>query len=269
MIDIRGVTVRYGAVAALADASEQIEHGAWVGLIGPNGAGKTTLLRAVAGLVAHEGAVRLGGRPIGSMSRRQLARTVAFVPQQPTLPADMEVSDYVLLGRTPHVGYFGEESAEDRRICGELIERIGLATASTRRLATLSGGELQRLVLARALAQEAPVLLLDEPTSALDLGRRIEALELVDELRIERGLTVLSAMHDLTLAGQFAGRLLLMTGGRIVAAGAPHEVLESSLLATHFGADVHVLKTLDGQLAVVPGRRRSAVAPAHPLETAR
>jgi len=201
------------------------------------------------------------------------------VPQHPLLPGDMEVADYVLLGRTPHAGYFGGETSKDRRVCAELLERLGLATASSRRLLTLSGGELQRLVLARALAQEAPVLLLDEPTSALDLGRRIEALELVDELRIERGLTVVSAMHDLTLAGQFAERLLLLTGGRIAAAGAPREVLEASLLAMHFGADVHVLSTPDGQLAVVPGRRprppaasslagMTAESPMQPAETA-
>jgi iron complex transport system ATP-binding protein len=262
MIEIDDVTVRYGDVVAVSAATERVDSGAWVGLIGPNGAGKTTLLRAVAGLVPHEGAVVLGGLETSSVSRRRLARTVAFVPQHPTLPADMEVADYVLLGRTPHVGYFGGESAKDRRVCGELIERLDLAGASARRLLTLSGGELQRLVLARALAQEAPVLLLDEPTSALDLGRRIEALELVDELRAERGLTVVSAMHDLTLAGQFAERLLLMTEGRIVAAGSPHEVLRAPVLERHFGADVHVLATPDGQVAVVPSRRRKLAEPA-------
>ena len=149
------------------------------------------------------------------MSRRKLARVVAYVPQRPELPPDMTVSDYVLLGRTPHIGYLRVETAADRRICAELIDRLALSAMAGRVLATLSGGELQRLVLARALAQQAPVLLLDEPTSALDLGRRVDALELVDELRRERSLTILSAVHDLTLAGQFADRLLLLDRGRV------------------------------------------------------
>lgn len=256
MIEIRDLTVRYGGVVAVAGASEAVSQGSWVGLIGPNGAGKTSLLRAVGGLAAYEGLVELNGSPTLSYSRRKLAQTVAFVPQHPVLPADMEVADYVMLGRTPHRGYFGGEAASDRRVCAELLERLDLASRHSSRLMTLSGGELQRLVLARALAQEAPVLLLDEPTSALDLGRRIDALELVDELRVERGLTVMSAMHDLTLAGQFAERLLLMADGRISAAGSPDQVLSAPLLAGHFGADVHVLATPDGQIAVVPGRRR-------------
>jgi iron complex transport system ATP-binding protein len=125
-----------------------------------------------------------------------------------------------------------------------------------RRLATLSGGELQRLVLARALAQQAPVLLLDEPTSALDLGRRVEALELVDSLRRERGLTVLSALHDLTLAGQFADRLMLLGDGRAVSTGKPDEVLTEETLVRHFGARVKVMRSDDGDLVVVPQRTR-------------
>jgi iron complex transport system ATP-binding protein len=125
---------------------------------------------------------------------------------------------------------------------------------ATRHLSTMSGGELQRLVLARALAQEAPVLLLDEPTSALDLGRRVEALELVDELRVERGLTVISAMHDLTLAAQFADQLALLANGAIVATGSPEEVLQERSLDFHFGTRVRILRTDDGELIVVPRR---------------
>jgi iron complex transport system ATP-binding protein len=129
-------------------------------------------------------------------------------------------------------------------------------------LATLSGGELQRTVLARALAQEAPVLLLDEPTSALDLGRRVDALELIDEVRRERSLTILSAVHDLTLAGQFADRLLLLDQGRVAAAGPPASVLREEELARHFGAGVQVLRTESGDLAVI-SRRSPARRPGH------
>ena len=148
----------------------------------------------------------------------------------------MTALDYVLLGRTPHIGYLRTETAADREICAGLLDRMELAPMAGRTLGTLSGGELQRAVLARALAQEAPVLLLDEPTSALDLGRRVAALELVDELRRERSLTVLSVVHDLTLAGQFADRLLLLDDGRVAVTGDPASVLRDDVLARHFGA---------------------------------
>jgi iron complex transport system ATP-binding protein len=182
---------------------------------------------------------------------------VAYVPQQPELPAGMSVLEYALLGRTPHIGYFGVESDFDRRHCVELLDRLGLSGLADRHLSTLSGGELQRVVLARALAQDAPVLLLDEPTSALDLGRRVDALELVDELRRERGLTVLSAMHDLTLAAQFADRLILLSNGRLIASGTPAEVLDERVLSECFGGRVRVIHDEDGGLLVVPQRSRA------------
>jgi len=256
VITFDGVTVRYDSVTALCDLTEEVEAGEWVGLIGPNGAGKTTLLRAVARLLPHDGEITVDGAVVSSMSPKRLARLVAYVPQQPELPPDMTVAQYVLLGRTPHIGYFGFETPEDRRVCGELLVALDLGAMSERRLSTLSGGELQRLVLARALAQQAPVLLLDEPTSALDLGRRVEALELVDALRRERGLTVLSALHDLTLAGQFADRLIMLGEGRAVCTGKPDEVLTVEALARHFGASVRVMRSEDGDLVVVPHRAR-------------
>ena len=256
MISFEGVTVRYESVPALSDLTEQVDAGEWVGLIGPNGAGKTTLLRAVARLLPHDGEIKIAGATVSSMSPKALARLVAYVPQQPELPPDMTVGQYVLLGRTPHIGYFGFETHEDRTVCAELLRSLDLAVMADRRLSTLSGGELQRLVLARALAQQAPVLLLDEPTSALDLGRRVEALELVDTLRHERGLTVLSALHDLTLAGQFADRLIMLGEGRAVCTGKPDEVLTEEALARHFGASVRVVRSEDGDLVVVPRRVR-------------
>jgi cobalamin transport system ATP-binding protein len=259
MLTLDRVSVRYQAAVAVHAVSESAGHGEWVGLIGANGAGKSSLLRAVANLVAHEGEVRIGGDVLGRLAPRRRARLVAYVAQQPELPAGMTVLDYALLGRTPHIGYFGVESRQDRERCADVLDRIGLAALAERHLATLSGGELQRAVLARALAQEAPVLLLDEPTSALDLGRRVDALELVDELRRERGLTVVSAMHDLTLAAQFADRLVLLSAGRVVASGTPAEVLDERVLSECFGGRVRVLTDDDGQLLVVPQRSRGRV----------
>jgi iron complex transport system ATP-binding protein len=254
VISIDEVTVRYGGNAALDAVSAHVADGEWVGLIGANGAGKTTLLRAIVQLVPFVGRTELDGAPTAHMSHRDLARLVAYVPQNPELPAEMTVADYILLGRSPHIGYFGFEKTKDHEVCAGLLDRLDLTRFAGRTLRTLSGGELQRLVLGRALAQEAPILLLDEPTSALDLGRRVDALEIVDALRLEHKLTVLSAMHDLTLAGQFADRLILLAGGVVAARGTPAEVLDEAVLSRHFGHRVQVLRSPDGELIVAPRR---------------
>ena len=254
MIIIDRLSVRYGDAVGLDGISADIGGGEWLGVIGANGAGKTTLLSAIARLVPHTGEVTVRGRPTGKLGRPELARLVAYVPQRPVLPPDMTVAEYVLLGRTAHIGYLRSETAADRRICEAVIGRLDLGRMAGRWLRTMSGGELQRVVLARALAQEAPVLLLDEPTSALDLGRRMDALELIDEVRRERSLTVLSAIHDLTLAGQFADRLLLLANGRIAASGPASEVLRDGVLRDHFGDGVRVMLTDDGELAVISRR---------------
>jgi len=256
IVELRDVTVNYSSSVALNNVTHSIVSGEWLGVIGANGAGKTTLLRSIAGLTTYSGDVLVNGRVTGDLSRKAFAQLVAYVPQKPELPPDMRAIDYAALGRMPHLGYFGAEGPSDRAVAANLLERLGLASLADRHLAAMSGGELQRLVLARALAQEAPVLLLDEPTSALDLGRRVEALELVDELRLERGLTVISAMHDLSLAAQFAGQLVLLDAGSIVATGTAEEVLEEKLLDYHFGTQVRILRTEDGELVVVPRRTK-------------
>jgi iron complex transport system ATP-binding protein len=254
MISFDDVTVRYGDMVALDGVAGRVADGEWLGVIGPNGAGKTTLLSAIARLLPSEGDIMICGQRAAGLSRRQLARLIAYVPQRPVLPPDMTVSDYVLLGRTAHIGYLRTETAVDRQVCTAVIGQLDLGPMADRKLRAMSGGELQRVVLARALAQEAPVLLLDEPTSALDLGRRIEALELVDDVRRERALTVVSAIHDLTLAGQFADRLMLMASGQIVAAGPAADVLRDDVLTAHFGPGVQVLTTDTGEIAVISRR---------------
>jgi cobalamin transport system ATP-binding protein len=254
VISFEQLTVRYGTTVALDGITGRVGDGEWLGLIGPNGAGKTTLLGAISRLLRYDGAITINGRPAAALGRRQLARLIAYVPQRPVLPPNMTVSEYVLLGRTAHIGYLRSETAADRQICGAAIDRLDLSVMSGRTLRAMSGGELQRVVLARALAQEAPVLLLDEPTSALDLGRRMDALELIDQVRREKSLTVLSAIHDLTLAGQFADRLLLLSGGQVAATGQPAEVLTDGVLSDHFGSGVQVLTTDTGDLAVIARR---------------
>jgi len=241
-LGLERLTVELGGRNVVDGVSFAVEQGDWVTLIGPNGAGKTTLLRAVAGLVGHRGRITLDGQELSQLGRREVSRRVAVVPQVPLMPAGMTVREYVLLGRTPYVSYVGRESRRDVTAAGQALARLDLDELAGRQLGTLSGGERQRAVLARALAQEAPLLLLDEPTSALDAGRQQEALELIDALRLDAGLTVLAAMHDLTLAGQYASRLLLLSSARIVAQGAPAEVLTEPLIAEHYGARVRVLE---------------------------
>jgi iron complex transport system ATP-binding protein len=240
-VEMREVSVTLGRAPVVRDVSATIQQGEWVALIGPNGAGKTTILRALAGLVSFAGSILLEGRAIGSSSRREVARRIAVVPQHPQTPRELTVAEYVLLGRTPHIGYLASEARTDRLAAERAIARLALRRFAQRRLGSLSGGELQRAVLARALAQEAPILLLDEPTSALDLGRQQQALELVDSLRQGDELTVVSAIHDLSLAGQYADRLLLLDQGQIVADGSAREVLSEASIAAYYGANVRVI----------------------------
>ncbi|TDE12650.1 ABC transporter ATP-binding protein [Jiangella asiatica] len=248
------------------DVSLSVPAGSWVTLVGPNGAGKSTLLRAIAGTVEHSGRVEIDGTAPAGLRSRGRARLVAVVPQEPTRPDGMTVLDYVLLGRTPYVPYLGTESAEDLAVAGELLDTLELRDIATRAVTSLSGGEFQRAVLARALAQQAPVLLLDEPTSSLDLGHAQQVLELVDRLRADRGLTVVSALHDLTTAGQFADHLMLLVDGEVAAQGPAAEVLTEKLISTHYGARVRVLTDQDGGVVVVPLRTRGcAPADATPL----
>jgi len=259
-LELDSVSVAYGQALVLDDVSLEVGAGEWAALIGPNGAGKTTLLRAVAGLVASAGTIRVGGRDARELRRRERARRIALVPQSPVVPPEMTVREYVLLGRTPHVGYLSSESRRDRDAADRAVARLELEPFEQRPLASLSGGERQRAVLARALAQEAEVLLLDEPTSALDIGRQQQALELIDTLRREDGLTVLAAMHDLTLAGQYADRLFLLDRGALVATGTPREVLREDLLAAHYEADVRVIVAGSDVLVLPAQRTRAALA---------
>jgi cobalamin transport system ATP-binding protein len=252
VISVERVGIRFDGVPAVRDVSFAVERGEWVVLIGPNGAGKTSLLRALCGLLPFDGRIALAGGDVRALRRRQLAQLVAFVPQVPETPPELTVAEYVLLGRTPYIGYLAGESVRDRVSAERALERLELAPFAERRLGSLSGGELQRAVLARALAQEAPVLLLDEPTTALDLGRQQQVLELVDALRRD-GLTVVTTMHDLTLAGQYADRLLLLDGGSVVASGAADEVLSAANLRSFYGANVRVVQDEEG-IFVLPLR---------------
>ncbi len=254
----RNVAVALGGARVLAGVSLDVAAGSWLTVVGPNGAGKSTLLRALAGLVPAGGIVELGGEPTAGLRRREWARRVALVPQDPLVPPGMSVQGYVLLGRTPHLGPFAREGSRDVAVVARTLEQLDLAGLADRPLETLSGGERQRAMVARSLAQEAPVLLLDEPTTALDVGHQQDLLELVDRLRREHDLTVVSTMHDLTLAGQYADRLLLLDRGEVVVSGTPEEVLTQENLARFYGARVRVIVD-GGALVVVPVRAGTRV----------
>jgi len=257
VIALDRVAVTLAGARVVDGVTLRVERGGWATVIGPNGAGKTTLLRAAAGLVRYAGSIEVEGVEARDARPREWARRLALVPQIPLLPPEMTVAEYVLLGRTPHLGPLGREGARDRDAVAEAIALLGLDRLAARRLDALSGGERQRAVLARAIAQRAPVLLLDEPTTALDVGRQQEVLELVSTLRRERGLTVLGAMHDLTLAGQYADRLVLLADGRVAGEGSAREVLTEALIARHYRAQVRVAD-VDGAPVVVPAPGRGA-----------
>lgn len=250
MITWEGVEVTYGSRRVLGPVSVSVGDGEWLGLIGPNGAGKSTMLKSAVDVAPFVGSVSLGGHD------RRPGLDVAWMPQRPHLPEAMGVADYVMLGRTPHLGYLAAETKHDVETVHVALEKLDLVEFARRRLGTLSGGEAQRAVLARALAQEAPVLLLDEPTASLDAGHAVEVLDVVDELRREEGLTVVAAAHDLTLAGRYAERLLLLSDGRAVAEGTPTEVLTEEILKAHYGAGIRVIDDSDGPI-VVPVRSRN------------
>jgi len=253
-LELDGVGVALGGRDVVQGVTVSVPNGGWLGVLGPNGAGKTTLLRAIAGLAEHHGRVMLDDRDTATMSRKELATRVAVVAQKPVVPSGITVADYVLLGRTPHISYFGNGGWADLAVVGEVLEALDLADMAARPMHGLSGGEAQRVFVARALAQEPAVLLLDEPTTSLDVGRQQDVLELVERMRGERGVTVVSALHDLSLAGQFPDRLLLLHEGVVVAAGAGAEVLTEEIVREFYGAEVRLV-SVDGDDVLIPVRR--------------
>ncbi|MBC8364921.1 MAG: ABC transporter ATP-binding protein [Actinobacteria bacterium] len=253
-IACRNVVVAFDEAEVLHGVDLWVPPGGWVTVVGPNGAGKSTLLRAVGGMVEATGSIALGDRPLADLTRRELARMVALVPQEPVIPPGMRVVDYVLLGRTAHLGFFEAEGDADLAVAVKALTDLDAGPLADRTVDTLSGGERQRIVIARALAQESPVLLLDEPTTALDVGHQQEVLDLVDRLRGERNLTVLATMHDLTLAGQYADWLVMLDGGEVAVAGSADEVLTEEAVARHYGARVRVVPDQAGPI-IVPVRR--------------
>ena len=218
-----------------------IGEGEFVALLGPNGAGKTTLLRLLGGMLRPlTGSVTLFGRVLDSLGLAQKALWMAFVPQESRPTFDFSVLELVLLGRWPHLGLLGIEGKRDVEIARESLRFTGVVDLAGRPFGSLSAGEKQRVLLARALAQQARVVLLDEPTAFLDLGHQVRIYELLRRLCREFGTTLLVASHDLNLAGRYCGRLVLMHQGEVVRDGAPREVLTEELIRSTYGVEAQV-----------------------------
>ena len=252
----RDVSVERGDRRVIDMVNLRVERGQWLAIVGPNGAGKTSLIRTIVDQPTS-GTVELEGEPIRALSPGRRARSVAFVPQHPVIPAALRVFDYVLLGRTPHHGLRYSASESDRRKTQAVLQRLELDNLANRALESLSGGERQRAVLARALTQEAPLLVLDEPTTFLDVGHQFAVLELIAALRRERSCTVITTVHDLSLAGQFADVAAVLHDGKLLAAGRPSEVLTSELIERAWGVQATTESTPDGVVVTIRRRREA------------
>lgn len=246
------VSFRAGDREIVSGVSLAVRPGEILTLAGPNGAGKTTLLRLASRVaVPSAGRVRVAGRDAAQLSRRELARALAVVPQDVSLAFPFRAGEVVLMGRAPHLGLLGFETAQDVELARDAMERVGVAHLADRSVLELSGGERQLLLLARALAQDARVLLLDEPTAHLDLRHRVTVLEQVRAF-VADGRAALVVSHDLGLAAHGADRLALLEAGRLVALGSPDEVLRPETLRAVFGVEASVVEAPGGGRVVVP-----------------
>jgi ABC-type cobalamin/Fe3+-siderophores transport system ATPase subunit len=241
MLAAKSLHLAYGEKRVLTDVSLELVPGQLLGLIGPNGSGKTSLIRCLSGILKPEiGSVSLGGRDITALTEQERARSIAVVPQSAQLPPTFTVFESVALGRTPHLSWLGRLGSHDLEVIDRAMQASEIADLSDRRTNELSGGEQQRVLLARALAQDCPILLLDEPTAHLDLHHQVNLLTLVRRMAHEQNLAVLVAMHDLNLASLYADHLVLLVDGQIRAAGSPKQVLTTEILQNAYQVPLQV-----------------------------
>jgi iron complex transport system ATP-binding protein len=241
ILEVSGIACAYDGADVLADVSLRLAPGDFVAVAGPNGSGKSTLIRALSRVLRPRlGGALLDGSDLYALPARQSAQAIAVLPQETTVEFEFTCEEVVLMGRAPHLGRFESESERDRTIVREAMERTSTWDLRKRAILELSGGERQRVLLARAFAQEPKILLLDEPTAHLDLSFQVQILRLVRALRDEKKTAVLASLHDLNLAAAYADRLILLSKGKIAAAGTPKEVLVESVLRPIFGPDVDV-----------------------------
>lgn len=247
MLDIRNLSLAYSNTQVLSDLSLQLHLGEVLGLIGPNGAGKSSLIRALSGVLKPTaGHVQLDDKDVLSLPEAERARLISVVPQSTQLPPAFTVYECVALGRTPHLNWLGSLGEHDRAKIEWAMQVTESAALQNRRAGELSGGEQQRVLLARALAQDCPVLLLDEPTAHLDLHHQVGILKVVRQLARERQLAVLIALHDLNLASLYADRLALLVNGHLHAEGSPQQVLTEPTLQQAYAVTTRVVPNPQG-----------------------
>lgn len=253
MLKLNNLSVSYGPHAVLRELDLQLAPGEVLGLIGPNGAGKTSLIRAISAVLQpRSGSIYINDRALNSYNEIERARLLAVVPQSAQLPPAFTVWECVALGRTPHLNWLGQLGDQDRAKVEWALQVSEIAALKERRAGELSGGEQQRVLLARALAQDCPILLLDEPTAHLDLHHQVAMLGLVTRMANEQKLAVLVAMHDLNLAALYANRLALLVDGQIRAIGTPAQVLTSENLQNAYQVPLNILSNSEnGQPLVV------------------
>jgi iron complex transport system ATP-binding protein len=234
-VRVRNLYLSYRHTPILENISLKVEPGEFFMIIGPNGAGKTTLLKVIANLIASgKGNIEILGKPLPGYSKRQLAQVTAMVPQQVTTDFPFTVAETVLMGRSPHIGLLAIEGKEDVAIARQAMEFTDVANLADRKLDQVSGGERQRVIIARAICQQTKIILLDEPTAALDPSHQLKIMDLMERLRKERQTTVIMVSHDLNLAAMYGHRLLLLKEGKIEKIGTPEEVLTQDQLTSSY-----------------------------------
>lgn len=257
-IRVQGLACSYGNGPVLEDISLTVRQGDFFMVLGPNGSGKTTLLKAIAGIVKpQQGELSILGRPVQDYSRKELARVLGLVQQLAPVDFPFTVQEVVLMGRAPHLGLLGIEKQEDLALAQEAMIFTGVAHLAKRRLDRLSGGECQRVFIARAICQTPRIILLDEPTASLDLAHQIKVMDLLYRLREEKGVTVVMVSHDLNIAAMYGNDLVLLKNGRIVRQGPPETVLAAEALHQAYGCKVLVDQSPVGRfprVTLVPGR---------------
>ena len=252
ILEINNISLNYRDKLILDDVSFSVDTGEFFVIIGPNGAGKTSLLKVLSGLEkTHQGKVDVSGKSISAYSRRNLSQVMAIVPQQIEVGFPFSVTETVIMGRTPHLGLLGMEGKEDFNIARESMEFTDVAHLADRKLHQLSGGELQRVIIARAICQQPKIILLDEPTTALDPAHQLKVMDLMEKFRSENKITIIMVSHDLNLAAMYGDRLLLLKDGKIVQTGDPKTVLNKKLLEESYGCQMLVDENPVGQGARV------------------
>jgi iron complex transport system ATP-binding protein len=253
-IDVDRLTFGYREEPILKALSLAFEEGGFHAIVGPNGSGKTTLLKnLLRHLTPSKGRVRIGGDDLSALRQKELARRIASVPQQAEGQHDFTCSEIVLMGRTPYLGRFARSGPQEEAIVREAMEKTHTWHLRDARLNDVSGGERQRVIIARAIAQRAKIMLLDEPISNLDIHHQVQVLDTVKSLCLSEGITVICVLHDLNLAAQYADRMVLLSRGQVVSEGTPQEVMEADTLADVYGSHFQIIDhPLTGTPLILP-----------------